>query len=155
MSYACREFRESETKHFGQCFADACDKHLAIWIATIEERSPRKGGAKRVGTAQSQNEWSPKKGKRAKAKAKAGKETKSGKLGIKGKKAKKAAGQAKRATEMKNGVKLCVAWNEGNCTNGDNCPNGKHACNAYTDKNGRVCGMNNHKGKDCTKAISL
>ena len=77
------------------------------------------------------------------------------------KKQKKAKGKgqgkgSKRATQMRNGEKICTAWNEGRCTvEGLSCPAGKHVCNAYTDKHKRVCAMRNHKGMECSKAVSL
>ena len=77
------------------------------------------------------------------------------------KKHKKAKGKgqgkgSKRATQMRNGEKICTAWNEGKCTvDGVSCPAGKHVCNAYTDKHKRVCAMRNHKGMECSKAVSL
>ena len=77
------------------------------------------------------------------------------------KKQKKAKGKgqgkgSKRATQMRNGEKICMAWNEGKCTDeGLSCPAGKLVCNAYTDKHKRVCAMRNHKGMECSKAVSL
>ena len=72
---------------------------------------------------------------------------------------KKAKGQGKgggprRATEMRNGDKICAAWNEGKCSvKAESCPAGKHVCNTFTDKNKLVCAMRNHMGKDCTKSM--
>ena len=84
-----------------------------------------------------------------------------GRKTAKPKKQKKAKGKgqgkgSKRASQMRNGDKICTAWNEGKCTvDGASCPAGKHVCNAYTDKHKRVCAMRNHKGMECSKAVSL
>ena len=51
------------------------------------------------------------------------------------------------ADTMKNGTKLCREWNRGHCQ--EPCPHGfTHACNALL-KNGRVCGMRNHRSINC------
>ena len=63
---------------------------------------------------------------------------------------------SKRATQMRNGENICMAWNGGKCTvERSSCPTGKHVCDAYTDKHKRVCAMRNHKGMECSKAVSL
>ena len=50
--------------------------------------------------------------------------------------------------ELRNGVKLCGAWNKGRCT--EPCPDGKkHICNRELRQAGRACGLN-HKATSCT-----
>ena len=51
-----------------------------------------------------------------------------------GKKAKVSGKGAKPgAPTLRNGEKICMAWNEGKCSHeGEACPNGKHVCNPYT-----------------------
>ena len=167
VQYACRLFREPESRHFGDCFDESTNHHLALWQATTEEKSgPRKanpgaGGSGGGSFGKRNDKRAPKKRLMTKlVPGKKGGRDKSGKAKVK-KKTKEwksnsgGGGTPKRAKALKNGTALCVAWNEGKCNNGDDCPNGKHACNAYTDKSGRVCGMFNHKGKDCTKAIDI
>ena len=64
-------------------------------------------------------------------------------------------GSGKGAATLRNGEPVCVAWNEGKCTNNDDsCPNGKHVCNAVVGKDKRVCGMRNHRRSECTKVRS-
>ena len=56
---------------------------------------------------------------------------------------------------MKNGEKLCAAFNEGKCTDPEPCPNGSHRCNAFVDKSKRVCGMRSHNRMACTNEVRV
>lgn len=48
---------------------------------------------------------------------------------------------------MRNGERICREWNLGRCRDKEaDCPKRyKHVCNIMTKKNGRVCGMYNHR----------
>ena len=72
--------------------------------------------------------------------------------GGKGKKGKN-SGTGNRASKMQNGKTICKEWNNGNCTAGDSCPDA-HVCNISSGKNGRVCGMRNHKASEHTNNAS-
>ena len=150
-------FRESEGLTFGFVINKIWHSRIACWdphvgggrrnapvnlVAARPARQPRARGVKRKISPGQQVTLRPN------PKAAAARKTK-----------KKAKGQGKggsqkRASVMRSGDKKCAAWNEGKCpVKAESCDAGKHVCNAFTDKNNRVCAMKNHKGKDCTKAV--
>jgi hypothetical protein len=51
------------------------------------------------------------------------------------------------ADQMRNGDRICREWNAGKCTPDEkDCPKRmKHCCSVLIKKNGRVCGLNNHR----------
>ena len=52
----------------------------------------------------------------------------------------------RRASRMRNGDKLCAAWNASAEGCSEPCPRGrKHLCSILLKGNGRVCGMRNHR----------
>ena len=60
----------------------------------------------------------------------------------------KSKGKAKYVLKMKNGDKLCAAYQRNKCQNGADCKSGKHLCGIHLGK-GRVCGMK-HPACECT-----
>ena len=63
--------------------------------------------------------------------------------------AKKSTGETtkgqKVALAMKDGTKLCRAFQQGQCkATGDSCPGGSHQCAVVVNDSGRVCGLRNH-----------
>ena len=54
------------------------------------------------------------------------------------------------ARELRDGTRLCQAWQTGKCTDQakDSCRNGKHRC-ALVFRSGRVCGSPEHRGDKC------
>jgi hypothetical protein len=55
------------------------------------------------------------------------------------------------ATQLKDGTKLCAAFQQLRCQNTKknfNCPNGVHKC-GMVNKRGRVCGIPGHGAKEC------
>lgn len=153
---ACKTFRESDEKYFGECLAEASNLLIAIWQPSQAEKygmrthpSGRMGGNhKKYGNEQGSrsSEKGQHKGK-GKGKGKGGKDSRRTHNKWQDKK-----NGGKGAPTLKNGEPVCAAWNEGKCTNpDDSCPNGKHVCNAYVTKDKRVCGMKNHRRSECTK----
>ena len=55
------------------------------------------------------------------------------------------------AVELRDGEAVCDFWNKGSCHYSKDCPFGKHVCNSYTSRDGRVCGMHNHNRRCCWK----
>ena len=54
------------------------------------------------------------------------------------------------AQATKDGKKLCSTWQSGGCIDKGPCSGGNlHACAVVIKTGGRVCGLSNHRGKDC------
>ena len=65
----------------------------------------------------------------------------------------KAIAGKKVARVMKDGTKLCAAFQHGQCKNKTPCPQGMHKCGVVT-RGERVCGMPGHGAAQCRAKVS-